>query len=36
VKYPHAVESLLKQPFTDRMKRKFLWDNCARLYGFGY
>ena len=23
VKYPHAVESLLKQPFTDQMKRNY-------------
>jgi len=36
VKYPHAVESFLKMPFTDQSKRKYLWDNCARLYGFGY
>ncbi|MGH7887185.1 MAG: amidohydrolase family protein [Candidatus Binatia bacterium] len=36
MKYPHAVESFLKLPFSDQTKRKFLWDNCARLYGFGY
>jgi predicted TIM-barrel fold metal-dependent hydrolase len=34
VKYPHAVESFLKLPFSDTTKRKYLWDNCARLYGF--
>jgi predicted TIM-barrel fold metal-dependent hydrolase len=34
VKYPHAVESFLKLPFPDEIKRKYLWDNCARLYGF--
>ena len=36
VKYPHAVETFLKLPFSDQTKRKYLWDNCARLYGFGY
>jgi uncharacterized protein len=34
VKYPHAVESFLKLPFSEQTKRKYLWDNCARLYGF--
>lgn len=34
VKYPHAVENFLKLPFSDATKRKYLWDNCARLYGF--
>ena len=33
-KYPHAVEQFLGQPMSDDTKRKFLWDNCARLYGF--
>jgi predicted TIM-barrel fold metal-dependent hydrolase len=32
VKYPRAVEILLNQPFSTTMKRKCLWDNCARLY----
>lgn len=32
VKYPHAVEIFLKQPFSEETKRKYLWDNCARLY----
>jgi predicted TIM-barrel fold metal-dependent hydrolase len=36
VKYPYAVESFLKLPFSEQTKRKYLWDNCARLYGFGY
>jgi len=27
---------MVKMPFTDQSKRKYLWDNCARLYGFGY
>ena len=35
VKFPHAVETFLKLPFSDQTKRKYLWDNCARLYGFG-
>lgn len=34
VKYPHAVDSFLKLPFPDEIKRKYLWDNCARLYNF--
>jgi predicted TIM-barrel fold metal-dependent hydrolase len=34
VKYPHAIDSFLKMPFTDQMKRKWLWDNCARMYNF--
>lgn len=32
-KYPHAVESFLKLPLGQGTRRKFLWDNCARLYG---
>ena len=32
VKYPHAVESFLEYcPSAIRAKRKYLWDNCARL-----
>jgi predicted TIM-barrel fold metal-dependent hydrolase len=34
VKYPHAVEAFLELPFPEQVKRKYLWDNCARLYGF--
>ena len=30
--YPHATESLLELPLSEQSKRKFLWDNCARLY----
>jgi uncharacterized protein len=33
VKYPHAVETFLRLPFSETTKRKYLWDNCARLYG---
>jgi uncharacterized protein len=31
-KFPHAVEKLLTLPVSEESKRKFLWDNCARLY----
>jgi len=34
VKYPQAIETFLKLPFSDQTKRKYLWDNCARLYNF--
>jgi predicted TIM-barrel fold metal-dependent hydrolase len=34
VKYPHAIETFLQLPFSDQSKRKYLWDNCARLYNF--
>src|SRR5688572_19409713 len=34
VKYPRAVETFLALPFSEQTKRKYLWDNCARLYGF--
>jgi predicted TIM-barrel fold metal-dependent hydrolase len=33
-KYPHAVDSFFKLPLSDADKRKILWDNCARFYGF--
>ncbi len=33
-KYPYAVESFLKMPISEDSKHKFLWDNCARMYGF--
>jgi len=31
-KYPKAVDRFLRMPLSDETKRKFLWDNCARLY----
>jgi predicted TIM-barrel fold metal-dependent hydrolase len=31
-KFPHSIEKFLKLPLTETTKRKFLWDNCARLY----
>ena len=34
VKYPHAIDTFLELPFSDQSKRKYLWDNCARLYNF--
>jgi len=33
-KYPKAVERFLELPLSSQAKRKFLWDNCAKLYGF--
>ncbi|MBI4607657.1 MAG: amidohydrolase [Candidatus Rokubacteria bacterium] len=33
-KYPEATARFLKLPLTEESKRKILWDNCARLYGF--
>ena len=32
--YPHAIEIFLDMPLAEESKRKILWDNCARLYGF--
>ena len=31
-KFPHATERFLKLALSKDTKRKFLWDNCARLY----
>ncbi len=31
-KYPRSVERFLQMPLSEQAKRKFLWDNCARLY----
>ncbi len=33
-KFPRMLDIFLKQDFSDDFKRKVLWDNCARLYGF--
>ena len=33
-KYPHAVDSFLSMDLPKEVKGKYLWDNCARLYGF--
>ena len=35
VKYPHSLDTFLEMPFSDESKRKYLWDNCARLYNMG-
>ena len=32
-KYPNAVDAFLSMDMKDETKRKYLWDNCARLYG---
>ena len=32
--YPHAVDSFLTMDLSPEAKRKYLWDNCARLYSF--
>ena len=34
-KYPYATQIFLDSfPIEEESKRKILWDNCARLYGF--
>jgi predicted TIM-barrel fold metal-dependent hydrolase len=33
-KYPEATARFLELPLDAESKRKILWDNCARLYGF--
>ncbi len=33
-KYPEATAHFLELGLDDPSKRKILWDNCARLYGF--
>lgn len=32
-KYPASVDRFLELSLSDANRRKFLWDNCARLYG---
>ncbi len=32
-KFPHALDMFLDLPLSDSMRRKTMWDNCARLYG---
>lgn len=29
-----VFDSHLQLPFSKEAKRKILWDNCARMYGF--
>jgi predicted TIM-barrel fold metal-dependent hydrolase len=31
-RYPEAVDAFLALPLADDVKRKILWDNCARFY----
>jgi predicted TIM-barrel fold metal-dependent hydrolase len=33
-KYPDATARFLELPLDATSRRKILWDNCARLYGF--
>jgi len=33
-RFPRVVDTFFEQGFSDEFKRKVLWDNCARLYGF--
>jgi predicted TIM-barrel fold metal-dependent hydrolase len=33
-KFPEATARFLTLPLPAEAKRKILWDNCARLYGF--
>lgn len=32
-KYPYALDNFMKLELPDNVRRKYLWDNCARLYG---
>lgn len=32
-RFPDAIGTSLKLPFSDDAKRKILWDNCAAYYG---
>ncbi len=32
--FPHAVDTFLDQPLAAATKRKILWDNTARMYGW--
>ena len=34
-KFPHAVETFLELPISDKDKQKILWDNCAEFYRLG-
>ncbi len=33
-RFPYAIDTFLKLPWSDEEKRKILWDNCASYYGF--
>ena len=32
--YPNALKAFLELPTSDENKRRILWDNCQRMYGF--
>ena len=32
--YPRATRSFLELPMDDAQRRRILWDNCCRMYGF--
>ena len=32
--YPRAMDRFLSLPLSEESRRKILWDNCIRLYGF--
>ena len=31
--FPEAMQQFFGLPFSAEVRRKILWDNCARLYG---
>jgi predicted TIM-barrel fold metal-dependent hydrolase len=33
-KYPHATDAFMELELSDASRKKILWDNCARYYGF--
>ena len=33
-KYPEATDEFFRIGISPEARRKYLWDNCARLYGF--
>ena len=33
-KYSGSVDRFLQMPLSDQVRRKSIWDNCARLFGF--
>lgn len=32
--YPKAMETFMELALTEEQRRKILWDNCVRMYGF--
>ena len=32
--YPRAMDRFLSLSLSEESRRKILWDNCIRLYGF--